>query len=65
LGFGGFPGGGHCPFHRTACLEGILLAVTRPRVDNFRNMLLTVDGRQLPQILVHERYELFGGTRVV
>jgi hypothetical protein len=27
LGFGGFPGGGQCPIHSAASLEGILLAV--------------------------------------
>ena len=36
LGFGGFPGGGQCPIHRAASLEGILLAVRRLRLDNFQ-----------------------------
>ena len=33
LGFGGFPGGGQCPIHRAASLEGILLAVRRLRQE--------------------------------
>ncbi len=36
LGFGGFPGGGQCPIHRAAALEGILLDVIRLRLRQFQ-----------------------------
>jgi hypothetical protein len=42
LSFGGFPGGGQCPIHSAASLEGILLAVRMLRLEVVILKLLSI-----------------------
>jgi hypothetical protein len=42
LGFGGLPGGGQCPIHSAASLEGILPAVRMLRLEVVILMLLSI-----------------------